>query len=101
MKALTLAVALLTASSALAQDDEEPPRVLHAVQDRLVVWSSLWPHRPDARIRIDDMACAAVSFPGFSETLRAISSRQRGAGPRTPQSPTRAPARARASFSAA
>jgi 3-phosphoshikimate 1-carboxyvinyltransferase len=35
-----------------------------------------------ARIRIDDMACAAVSFPGFSETLKAISSRQRGAGSR-------------------
>lgn len=25
-----------------------------------------------ARIRVDDMACAAVSFPGFSETLRGI-----------------------------
>jgi 3-phosphoshikimate 1-carboxyvinyltransferase len=27
---------------------------------------------PDARIRVDDMACAAVSFPGFSETLRSM-----------------------------
>ncbi len=27
---------------------------------------------PGARVRIDDMACAAVSFPGFPEMLRAI-----------------------------
>jgi 3-phosphoshikimate 1-carboxyvinyltransferase len=27
---------------------------------------------PGARIRIDDMACAAVSFPDFPATLRSI-----------------------------
>jgi 5-enolpyruvylshikimate-3-phosphate synthase len=27
---------------------------------------------PGARIAIDDIACAAVSFPGFPETLRHI-----------------------------
>jgi 5-enolpyruvylshikimate-3-phosphate synthase len=27
---------------------------------------------PRAQVRIDDMACAAVSFPGFPETLRRI-----------------------------
>jgi 5-enolpyruvylshikimate-3-phosphate synthase len=27
---------------------------------------------PGARVRIDDMACADVSFPRFPETLRAI-----------------------------
>ncbi len=27
---------------------------------------------PGARVQVDDMACAAVSFPGFSATLRAI-----------------------------
>jgi 3-phosphoshikimate 1-carboxyvinyltransferase len=27
---------------------------------------------PGARIAIDDMACAAVSFPRFPETLRRI-----------------------------
>jgi 3-phosphoshikimate 1-carboxyvinyltransferase len=32
---------------------------------------------PGARIRIDDMACAAVSFPGFSETLKGIGARGR------------------------
>lgn len=31
-----------------------------------------------ARIRVDDMACAAVSFPGFAETLRRIRKRGRG-----------------------
>jgi 5-enolpyruvylshikimate-3-phosphate synthase len=30
---------------------------------------------PGARIRIDDMACAAVSFPGFPATLRRIGAR--------------------------
>jgi 3-phosphoshikimate 1-carboxyvinyltransferase len=33
---------------------------------------------PGARIRIDDMACAAVSFPGFPATLRGIGARGRG-----------------------
>jgi 3-phosphoshikimate 1-carboxyvinyltransferase len=30
---------------------------------------------PQARVRIDDMACAAVSFPGFPEALRSIAAR--------------------------
>jgi 3-phosphoshikimate 1-carboxyvinyltransferase len=30
---------------------------------------------PGARVRVDDMACAAVSFPGFPEALRAIARR--------------------------
>lgn len=30
---------------------------------------------PGARIRIDDMACAAVSFPGFPATLKGIGAR--------------------------
>jgi 5-enolpyruvylshikimate-3-phosphate synthase len=30
---------------------------------------------PGARIRIDDMACAEVSFPNFSETLEGIRDR--------------------------
>jgi 3-phosphoshikimate 1-carboxyvinyltransferase len=32
---------------------------------------------PGARIRVDDMACAAVSFPGFPDTLRGIARRGR------------------------
>ncbi len=34
-------------------DDEEKPGVLEAVDPVLVVWSSLWLKRPDARIRFD------------------------------------------------
>ena len=30
---------------------------------------------PQARVRIDDVACAAVSFPGFPEALRGIAAR--------------------------
>jgi 3-phosphoshikimate 1-carboxyvinyltransferase len=32
---------------------------------------------PGARVRVDDMACAAVSFPDFSQTLRKIGKRAR------------------------
>jgi 5-enolpyruvylshikimate-3-phosphate synthase len=30
---------------------------------------------PGARVAIDDLACAAVSFPGFPRTLRSIGRR--------------------------
>ena len=33
--------------------DEQQPQVLEATRPDLVVWSSLWPQRPDARIRFD------------------------------------------------
>ena len=33
---------------------------------------------PGARVRVDDMACAAVSFPRFPETIRNIARRGRG-----------------------
>lgn len=33
--------------------DEQPPRVLRAEPPHLVVWSSLWPRRPDAVVRFD------------------------------------------------
>jgi 3-phosphoshikimate 1-carboxyvinyltransferase len=32
---------------------------------------------PGARVRVDDMACAAVSFPRFPETLRSLGKRRR------------------------
>jgi hypothetical protein len=35
------------------RDDEVPPRVLESVSPRVVVWSSLWTKRTDARIRFD------------------------------------------------
>ena len=31
-----------------------------------------------AKVRVDDVACAAVSFPGFAETLRSIDAGRRG-----------------------
>ncbi|MFD0785567.1 SRPBCC domain-containing protein [Micromonospora azadirachtae] len=34
-------------------DDERAPRILHAERPHLVVWSSLWPRRPEAQIRFD------------------------------------------------
>jgi hypothetical protein len=33
--------------------DEQRPVVVEAVEPALVVWSSLWPRRPDARIRFE------------------------------------------------
>ncbi len=33
--------------------DETEPTVLAAEAPHLVVWSSLWPHRPDATLRFD------------------------------------------------
>ncbi len=35
------------------RDDEVLPQVLEAVKPSLVVWSSLWPDRPDDRVRFD------------------------------------------------
>lgn len=34
-------------------DDEVDPRILESVEPTLVVWSSLWPDRPDESIRFD------------------------------------------------
>lgn len=33
--------------------DEQRPMVLEAIKPHVVVWTSLWPWRPDARIRFD------------------------------------------------
>jgi hypothetical protein len=34
-------------------NDEQPPRTLTAECAHVVVWSSLWPKRPDAQVRFD------------------------------------------------
>lgn len=34
-------------------DDEIDPRILDSIEPTLVVWSSLWPDRPDESIRFD------------------------------------------------
>ena len=61
-------------------------RVRTAADHRLAMAFAVLGTVPGARIKIDDMACAAVSFPGFPDTLKRISSRRRAA----PASRTRA-----------
>jgi hypothetical protein len=34
-------------------DDEQPPRIVEVDEPHLVMWSSLWMRRPDARVRFD------------------------------------------------
>ena len=37
----------------LLLDDEQEPEVVEVDPPHLVVWSSLWPHRPTARVRFE------------------------------------------------
>ena len=48
-------------------------RVRTAGDHRLAMAFAVLGTLPGARVSVDDMACAAVSFPGFSATLRAPS----------------------------
>lgn len=59
---------------------DAPPRgaVRTAADHRLAMAFAVLGTLPGARVRIDDMACAAVSFPEFPATLRAAG-RARGA----------------------
>lgn len=50
-------------------------KVLTAGDHRLAMAFAVLATIPRARIRIDDLACAAVSFPGFPATLRGIGAR--------------------------
>ncbi|MGZ8398008.1 MAG: 3-phosphoshikimate 1-carboxyvinyltransferase [Gemmatimonadales bacterium] len=50
-------------------------KVRSAADHRLAMAFAVLGLVPGARITIDDMECAAVSFPGFRDTLRAISPR--------------------------
>lgn len=56
---------------------ETPPRgrVRTAGDHRIAMAFAVLGTLPGARVAIDDLACAAVSFPGFPETLRAIRAR--------------------------
>jgi 3-phosphoshikimate 1-carboxyvinyltransferase len=51
-----------------------PPagRVITEADHRIAMAFAVLGTVPGSRIRIDNLACAAVSFPGFSETLRRI-----------------------------
>jgi 3-phosphoshikimate 1-carboxyvinyltransferase len=55
----------------------QPPRgpVRTAGDHRLAMAFAVLGTVPGARIRVDDMACAAVSFPRFPETLRSVRAR--------------------------
>jgi 3-phosphoshikimate 1-carboxyvinyltransferase len=57
----------------------EPPRgpVRSAGDHRLAMAFAVLGTVAGARIRVDDMACAAVSFPGFPELLRGLARRVR------------------------
>ncbi|MGY1778155.1 hypothetical protein ACI8AV_20085 [Geodermatophilus sp. SYSU D00804] len=50
-------------------DDEHRPTVVHAERPHLVVWSSLWERRPDARVRFDVLALAGASGTDLRWTL--------------------------------
>jgi 3-phosphoshikimate 1-carboxyvinyltransferase len=58
----------------IVEGRHRPPRgrVRTAADHRLAMAFAVLRTLPRAEIKIDDMACAAVSFPGFSETLRSI-----------------------------
>jgi 3-phosphoshikimate 1-carboxyvinyltransferase len=68
------------ASAEVSGDDlhvrggDAPPRgsVRTAGDHRLAMAFAVLATVPGARIRVDDMACAAVSFPRFPETLRGL-----------------------------
>jgi 3-phosphoshikimate 1-carboxyvinyltransferase len=51
--------------------------VRSAADHRLAMAFAVLGTVPGARIRVDDMACAAVSFPRFPETLRGLARRVR------------------------
>jgi 3-phosphoshikimate 1-carboxyvinyltransferase len=58
----------------IVEGRHRPPRgrVRTAADHRLAMAFAVLRTLPRAEIKIDDMACAAVSFPGFSETLRSV-----------------------------
>jgi 3-phosphoshikimate 1-carboxyvinyltransferase len=58
---------------------EAPPRgpVRTAADHRLAMAFAVLGTVPGARVRVDDMRCAEVSFPRFPETLRSIARRGR------------------------
>ncbi len=71
----------------VVEGGEAPPRGLArtAGDHRLAMAFAVLGTLPGARVRVDDPACAAVSFPGFAATLRAAraapGARGRGRGP--------------------
>jgi 3-phosphoshikimate 1-carboxyvinyltransferase len=62
------------------QGGAAPPagRVVTAGDHRLAMAFAVLGTLPGARVRVDDPGCAAVSFPGFHESLRALRAKRRG-----------------------
>lgn len=58
----------------VVQGGDRPPagRVITEGDHRIAMAFAVLGTAPGARIRIDNLACAAVSFPGFRETLKSI-----------------------------
>lgn len=65
----------------VVQGSDRPPagRVVTEGDHRIAMAFAVLGTVAGARVRIDNLACAAVSFPGFSETLRAIGTGKRAA----------------------
>jgi len=63
----------------LVAGSDAPPRgsVQTAADHRLAMAFAVLGTLPGARVRLDDLGCAAVSFPRFPETLRGIMRRAR------------------------
>jgi len=58
----------------IIEGGQQPPRgrITTAADHRLAMAFAVLRTLPQSEIRIDDMACSAVSFPRFRETLRSI-----------------------------
>jgi 3-phosphoshikimate 1-carboxyvinyltransferase len=71
--------AVVDGDDLVVEGGDYPPvgRVETAHDHRLAMAFAVLGTVAGAHIRIDDLACAEVSFPGFSETLRAIRGRRR------------------------
>jgi 3-phosphoshikimate 1-carboxyvinyltransferase len=71
------AVADLVGDDLYVTGGDAPPRgpVRTAADHRLAMAFAVLGTLPGARVRIDDLACAAVSFPGFPDALRAVTRR--------------------------
>jgi 3-phosphoshikimate 1-carboxyvinyltransferase len=71
--------AVVVGEDLVVEGSDRAPRgkVRTAADHRLAMAFAVLGTLPGSRIGIDDLACAAVSFPGFPETLRDIAVRSR------------------------
>jgi 3-phosphoshikimate 1-carboxyvinyltransferase len=72
-------VAEISGDDLYVEGGRRPPRgrVRSAADHRMAMAFAVLGTVPGARVRVDDMACAAVSFPRFPEVLRALARRAR------------------------